>query len=163
MDLPLGHADSERFVPHKGPMFLLDRLIGEDLEAGCMASEVDMRPQSLFFREDLGGVPAWVGFEYMAQTIAALSGRQGGRHGGEPKVGFIMGVRDFDCAAPVFPRGSRLRIEARQEFRDGPVVSFRCRILDGTAAEERVLASAMVNAIEVDDNELMQFTEAANG
>jgi predicted hotdog family 3-hydroxylacyl-ACP dehydratase len=162
VDLPLGHADSERFVPHKGPMFLIDRLTVEDLEAGHMDAEVDIHPRCLFHRAECGGVPAWVGFEYMAQTIAALSGRQGARHGGEPKVGFIMGVRDFDCAEPIFPDSVHLRIEVRQEFRDGPVVSFRCRILD-KADGERVFARAMVNAIEVDDNELMQFTEAANG
>jgi predicted hotdog family 3-hydroxylacyl-ACP dehydratase len=128
-----------------------------------MDSEVDIRSDSPFFRDGLDGVPAWVAFEYMAQTVAAISGRQGARTGGAPKVGFIMGVREFDCVVPAFPLGSRLRTEVRQEFRDGPVVSFRCRVLDTAAAEERVLVSAMVNAIELDDNELSRFTEAANG
>jgi predicted hotdog family 3-hydroxylacyl-ACP dehydratase len=110
----------------------------------------------------MGGVPVWVGFEYMAQAIAALSGRQGARHSQTPKIGFIMGIREFDCRIGVFAGGTCLRVEVAQEFRDGPVVSFHCRILDA-ARDGMVLTSAMVNAIEVDDTELNKFSEACNG
>ena len=159
---PVEHAELEYYVPHKGPMFLLSRLVHEDLSIGMVRSEVDISPQALFFRPEMDGVPVWVAFEYMAQTIGVLSGRQRAEDGQQPTVGFIMGVRDFDCQTTVFPRDSRLVIEVSQVFRDGPVVSFGCRVFDACGAGT-VLASAMVNAIEVTDIELNAIMEASNG
>jgi predicted hotdog family 3-hydroxylacyl-ACP dehydratase len=153
-------AEMETIVPHTGPMFILDRLIADDLGRGTLVSEVDVNPAARFFRPDMNGIPVWVGFEYMAQSIAALSGLQGKASGEAPRIGFIMGVRDYDCAVTVFPLGSVLRVEVAQEFRDGPVVSFACRILAGGYH----VVGAMVNAIEEDDAVLQQMMgEASNG
>jgi predicted hotdog family 3-hydroxylacyl-ACP dehydratase len=156
----LDKAELEKCVPHKGPMFILDRLVEEDLGACRLVAEVDIKPSARFYRPDQAGVPVWVGFEYMAQSIAALSGRAGKQRGEEPRIGFIMGVRDYVCQTGWFALGSVLRVEVVQEFRDGPVVSFRCRISSGGSE----LVTAVVNAIEADDSNVKQLLgEGANG
>jgi predicted hotdog family 3-hydroxylacyl-ACP dehydratase len=83
----------------------------------------------------------------MAQGIAAFSGLERRGSGGKPKIGFVMGVRDFKAGSAFFPAGSRVRIEARELMRDGPVVSFSCAaICEGKAT------TAILNAIETDMN-----------
>jgi predicted hotdog family 3-hydroxylacyl-ACP dehydratase len=136
-----------RSVPHKGRMALLTRIVQYDFEGEFLASEVDIRESDLFFDSERGGVPSWVGFEYMAQSIAALSGlRRRMDLGKEPRIGFIMGVRNFRSRVAVFAPGGTLRVEVRQTFRDRDVVSFECRI-ERDGGEQ---ACATINAIESD-------------
>ena len=59
-------------VPHAGRMLLLERLL--DSGADYVTCEVLVRADGMFDRD--GRVPAWLGVEYMAQTIAAYSGLQ---------------------------------------------------------------------------------------
>ena len=61
--------DLRRFVPHREPMILIDRITL--LKDDYLESEVTIREDSMFLRD--GAVPAWVGVEYMAQTCAAAS------------------------------------------------------------------------------------------
>jgi predicted hotdog family 3-hydroxylacyl-ACP dehydratase len=128
-------------------MLLLDRIVDHDLEDCRLAAEVDTAQDGLFYDADLGGVPAWVGFEYMAQSIAALSGVNSRLCGGEPKIGFIMSVRAFQTEVPAYRAGETLRVDVAQIFRDGNVVSFDCAV----SRLGRVLTTAVVNAIEVDE------------
>ena len=57
-------------VPHRPPMLLLDRVLSYDGE--CVVCETVLGPDSPFVEQ--GHVPAVVGIEYMAQTIAAGAG-----------------------------------------------------------------------------------------
>jgi predicted hotdog family 3-hydroxylacyl-ACP dehydratase len=59
----------ESVVPHTGTMVLLDQIEYWD-ETGLQAS-VTIRADAPF--ADVSGVPAWVGIELMAQTIAATA------------------------------------------------------------------------------------------
>ena len=85
-------ATSE-LVPHKGKMLLLDRVQNYSLEDVNITTEIDISRNSLFYEDDLDGIPAWVAFEYMAQSISALSGIYGRTKGDKPKVGFIKYIR----------------------------------------------------------------------
>ena len=58
-------------VPHKGKMFLLDRVRDYDLKENSITTEIDISRDNLFYEEELGGVPVWVAFEYMAQSVSA--------------------------------------------------------------------------------------------
>ena len=64
-------------VPHRPPMLLLDRVLSYDGE--CVVCETVLEPESPFVDE--GEVPAIVGIEYMAQTIAAGAGLSRARKG----------------------------------------------------------------------------------
>jgi predicted hotdog family 3-hydroxylacyl-ACP dehydratase len=146
-DRPIERAELEGLVPHEGRMFLLDRFLSWDAGDGSFVAEAVSGPDCPFYDEASGGVPVWVAFEYMAQGIAAFSGIERREKGGSPKIGFVMGVRDFVAGSPSFPSGSRVRIEARELMRDGPVVSFSCVASCGGAR-----TTAIVNAIETDMN-----------
>jgi predicted hotdog family 3-hydroxylacyl-ACP dehydratase len=143
--IPIERKELETLVPHKGAMFLLDRFLTWDTSRGIFVAEARADETCPFYDKEARGVPAYVAFEYMAQGIAALSGIARREGGGRPKIGFVMGVRDFKAEAPFFPDGERVRIEARQLLRDGPVVSFAC-----SAECSGAKATAVVNAIETD-------------
>ncbi len=134
-------------VPHKGKMFLLNRVQSYSLESVCITTEIDITRDDLFYEEELGGVPAWVAFEYMAQSISALSGIYGRSRGEKPKVGFIMSVNSFKADIPVFKVGETVVVTVRQTIRMDMAVTF-----DGTAKVGETLAvTATLNTVEVAD------------
>jgi len=139
------HAAVDRWVPQRGAMQLLDRIV--DVDADKAVAEVDVPVDGLFTRD--GQVPAWIGIEYMAQAISAWAAGRSKRQGGDgPKLGLLLGSRRYvaDCAG--FPAGATLRIEARCELiGDNGLGLFDCRIeMDG-----RQVASARVSVFEPDD------------
>ena len=137
----------QNYLPHKDSMLLLDRIVDYDLENSRLVSEVDTTERDLFYRPEMNGVPAWVGFEYMAQSIAALSGvAVRTQSNGEPKIGFIMSIRAFKTSVPSYPVGKNLKISVSQIFREDSVVVFECAI----SLDTGVVTTATVNAIEVD-------------
>jgi predicted hotdog family 3-hydroxylacyl-ACP dehydratase len=143
---PIEHADLERLVPHEGTMFFLDRMISWDLESGAFLAEAVANESCPFFDWEKRGVPVWVAFEYMAQGIAALSGLRHQKNGEGPKIGLIMGIRNFVALEPFFSSSMKIDIEAREIHRDGSVVAFSCRV--GSCG--RQIATAIVNAFETE-------------
>jgi predicted hotdog family 3-hydroxylacyl-ACP dehydratase len=136
-------AAVERWIPQRGAMQMLDRILEVDAEKAV--AEADIPPDGLFTRD--GQVPAWIGIEYMAQTISAwAAGRAKGGDG--PKLGLLLGSRRYTAGRAGFPAGAKLRIEARCELiGDNGLGLFDCRIeMDG---EE--VASARVSVFEPDD------------
>ena len=120
--------DIRSLIPHGGVMVLLDRVVAVDEESLC--AEVRIRPDSLFCAAT--GVGAWVGLEYMAQTIAAFAGYTAYMRGEAVKPGFLLGARRYECTRPMFSQGSRLKVYARRVLQDeNGLGSFECRIEDG--------------------------------
>ena len=56
------------YVPHRGAMLLIDRVVAVD--ADQVPAELVVPEEGWTGRD--GGVPAWIGVEYMAQAIAAF-------------------------------------------------------------------------------------------
>lgn len=134
-------------VPHKGKMLLLDRVQSYSLEEISITTEIDITKETLFYDESLGGVPAWIAFEYMAQSISALSGIYGRTRGEKPKVGFIMSVTSFKTDVPVFKIGETVVVKVRQTIRMDMAVTF-----DGTASVGGAqVITATLNTVEVPD------------
>jgi predicted hotdog family 3-hydroxylacyl-ACP dehydratase len=135
---------AEAWVPHRGGMLLLDRVVHADDES--VVAEVDVPFDGLFLRQ--GAVPGWVGIEYMAQTVSAWAGAKGRRRGEAPKLGLLLGTRKYEVSCASFPAGATLRIEARCEFKaDSGLGMFDCRIeMDG-----ETVATAKVSVFEPDD------------
>lgn len=145
----------EQLLPHRSPMLLLDRVLGT-AEDGARA-EVVVTGQSAFFQPGLDGVPAWVGLEYMAQTVAVWSGQQLLDHGRPVAIGFLLGSRAYRADTPLFTRDTRLTIDIHVAYAEpGGLSSFDCVIRAGnsrkTATENgKVLAEARINAFRPDD------------
>ena len=135
-------------VPHKGKMFLLNRICDYDLEINSITTEIDITRDNLFYEEELGGVPAWVAFEYMAQSVSALSGLQGRTKSEKPKVGFIMSVSGFNADVPVFKLGETVVVNVLEKTRNDNAVTF-----EGSATVNGTLAvTAKLNTVEVEDS-----------
>lgn len=130
-------------VPHSGKMSLLSAIV--DYGADWLQAEVVISRESTF--ADAQGVPAWIGLEYMAQTIAAYSGLQERLRGGAPKIGFLLGSRKYLCNAERFDIGQKLLVTVHPEMLgDNGLNVFNCE-LQGTG----VRASAAVNVFQPQD------------
>ena len=121
--------DIREVVPHSGIMSLLDEVVAHDDQSLC--AQVAINKDCLF--AEARGVPAWVGIEYMAQTIAAYSGVIARSAGQSVSVGFLVGTRKYTCNQPFFPLGQTLKVSVHEELRgDNGLGVFRCKITSDT-------------------------------
>ena len=132
-------------VPHSGRMVLIDELL--DYGPDYAVAAVTIRPDSVL-SDGVTGVPAWVGLEYMAQTIGAFTGVEDLRNGRRPQVGLLLGCRSYQTQVPKFAIGARLVINATLEFRDASNLAiFSCDIQENGVTR----AKADVKAFRPDD------------
>jgi predicted hotdog family 3-hydroxylacyl-ACP dehydratase len=142
---PTGNPALDAWIPHRGAMRLLDRIVEVDAETAV--AEVRVPFDGLFTQD--GQVPAWVGIEYMAQTISAWAAGRQREHGGEgPKLGLLLGSRRYVAQRGGFPCGAVLRIATRCEIMgDNGLGMFDCRIeMDG-----QEVATATLSVFEPED------------
>ena len=128
-------------VPHRDGMLLIDELLDDSVEV--VQAALTVRSDLLFLQPE--GLPAWVGVELMAQTVAAWAGLRRLERGEEILLGFLLGTRKYECDVPFFPLGARLVMSAHQEMvSEQGLAVFICTIaLDG-----KVVARASVNAFQ---------------
>lgn len=138
----------EDVIAHRGSMLLLDRIVHADAES-CVA---EYQPRAdAWYADAAGHMPAWIGIELMAQTIAAQVGVAKRGLGVPPKQGMLLGTRSYKTNCPIFTADQGLRIEARLSFRDeGGLAAYVCQI-SPAAAPTQVLASAILKVFEPDD------------
>jgi len=117
-----------QLLPHSGPMVLLDR--ATDAGPDWAAAEVRIAEDTLFFERGRG-VPAWIGIEYMAQTVAMFAGLAARRAGRAVPIGLLVGTRRYEATRPYFPLASLLTVRVQEEVVDGPLGVFDCTIADG--------------------------------
>lgn len=113
-------------IPHAGDMILIDQVLAFDEEQiqTCLA----VRAGGLFNEAD-GSLPAWVGVELMAQSVAAFAGCQARSKGEAVKLGFLLGSRKFECNVAHFPAGSELNIHAVRSLQDDSGMGvFECTL-----------------------------------
>ncbi len=113
-------------LPHRDHMLLLEELVSFSPEQ--VVTALTIRPDTTFF-DGVGGVPAWVGMEYMAQTASVFSGIEDRRAGIEPRVSALLGSRAYHAKDAVFPLGARLLVRATLVMRDdNDLAVFDCDI-----------------------------------
>jgi predicted hotdog family 3-hydroxylacyl-ACP dehydratase len=132
-------------LPHGPKMTLLDHF--REYSPQRSVATVTITPHSRFAEAD--GVPAWVGIEYMAQTIAAHAGYEGRLRGRPPTIGFLLGTRAYRSDIGVFPHGATLTISVEPLIADAKLGAFQCAI-----ATDRVVATAVVNTYQPSADEL---------
>ncbi|QNP49322.1 ApeP family dehydratase [Diaphorobacter aerolatus] len=147
----------ENYVPHRGAMLLLDRLLSADDE-GAVA-EVTVPRDGLFLQDQ--GMPAWVGLEYMAQTVAAWAGWRALQARQPVKLGFLLGTRKFDSTVDFLAPDTRLTVQVQCELLgDNGLGMFDCtiRVNDDVRATARISVyepedgSAYVQALQTTEN-----------
>ena len=125
-------------LPHAGDMILIEQILAFDEEQ--IHTRLIVRPGGLFNRPD-GSLPAWVGIELMAQSVAAFAGCQARRRGNPVELGFLLGTRKFECNVEQFPAGTELTIHGFRSLEDDNGMGvFECHI-HGTG----IHASARLN------------------
>ncbi|WP_340122256.1 hotdog family protein [Methylobacter svalbardensis] len=112
-------------IPHAGSMVLLDRIIDYDDQG--LTAELVVRGDGLL--GDDQSVPAWVGIEYMAQTIAAYAGVMAKKVNEPIRLGFLLGTRRYRSNVAAFKVGSTLTIRVKNIMQDDNLGVFDCRIL----------------------------------
>ena len=134
-------------LPHRPPMVLLDGF-EEPSVSGEVEAHVDVTAASPFYEAELGGVPACVALEYMAQTMALCVGLYRRDKGLDPKLGFVLGSRRLETRIPAFRDGERYRVRATCTYQDEEFGSFDCDLRD---CADAVVASGRLTAFQPRD------------
>lgn len=142
----------ESLVAHRTPMLLLDRIVS--VSDNHVVAEAAVRADNPFF-ESGRGIPAYTGLEMMAQAIAAIDGMKNNEDGLTPKVGFLLGCRNYAVTCTDFQEGETLRITADMVFGDNQMFVFDCHIADAEGGE---LASANLSVYAPADPEKFLMT-----
>lgn len=124
-------------------MVLIDRVL--KVENLHVLAEVTITANSLF-QDENKNVPAWIGIEYMAQTIAAFAGVIHSQKNEPIKYGFLVGTRTYEAFVDYFTQGKTYLVEATQLFIDSGLASFECRIKEKET--ERECCYAKINVFE---------------
>ncbi|MDD5037115.1 MAG: 3-hydroxylacyl-ACP dehydratase [Methylococcaceae bacterium] len=121
-------------------MILLDKLV--EVGEQHIVTELTVRDDGLFSDPE-HKVPAWVGMEYMAQTVAAFSGYHRKQRGLGIELGFLLGTRYYESSVDRFDCGAQLRVRAEKIMEGANDMSvFDCQI-EG----EQVHAASKLNLL----------------
>jgi len=148
MDTDYLKIDIEQVLPHKGDMVLIDEIIEEG--DGYGAARVKVDAASKFFEESLNGIRAFIGLEWMAQTIAALAGIEALKKNKPVQIGFLLGSRKYEPSKNVFGLNEEYIIRVEQMYReDNGLGSFQCTIHQGDV----LIADSKLNVFAPDNVE----------
>lgn len=136
----------EQVVPHAQPMILVDSLLSHSELTGSCA--ITINPQSVFYDSKYSAVPACIGIEYLAQTIAAHASAVKLDEGNKVKVGFLVSTKNYKAAVSHFDNGDRLVTLVSRVFKEpNGLGAFDCVI----KRDEEILIEATINVFEPDD------------
>lgn len=135
-------AGIDNLLPHAGDARLLDRVVSH--KPGELVAELTVRHGTAFSCPD-GTMSPWVAAEIMAQTVSAYATASSGQSSCSPRIGLLLGIRDFLCSAELFPIGAKLRARIVEATRDehGMAV-FDCWLYE----QDTVVAQAILTAYE---------------
>ena len=132
----------EKILPHNHPMILIDRLIDVDLNNNTVCADVTISEDKIFYDKSIEGMSPLVGIEFMAQTIGCYAYYRNGEK--EPKIGYLLGSRQYNCGLEKFEKGKTYTITAKMVFSDNELVSFDCFIYNN----DMKCAKATVNVYQ---------------
>jgi predicted hotdog family 3-hydroxylacyl-ACP dehydratase len=133
----------EHVLAHEAPMILIDSLSHYSEENACCT--VTITEHSPFYNAAIGGVPSYIGVEYMAQSIAAYAGALANDSGQAIKIGFLIGSRKYKTHHSVFKNNNTLAIKVQKLYQEESGLSvFDCQIW----AEDSLLCEAKINVFQ---------------
>ncbi|GHV82700.1 hypothetical protein AGMMS50212_00400 [Spirochaetia bacterium] len=132
-------------VPHRGKMFMMSRITDYDTQKRYLCSEYDVDPSCLFYEPSLGAVPAWVSFEFMAQSVAALSGICARAEGKPISPGVILSISNFEMFVDTLTGSVQIRVE--EDNRLDKIYTFDCTV----SANGKKAVAAKLTVMDVED------------
>ena len=119
----------EAIIPHRGTMLLIDAVDTFDEETLVARATVHA---DAWYADAQGAMPAWIGIELMAQTIAAHVALLAMRGGGRARPGVLLGSRSYKALQPSFAGGAQLLVHATELLRsEEGHGAYECTIHDG--------------------------------
>ncbi|MDP9648376.1 hotdog family protein [Paraburkholderia caledonica] len=116
----------EAIIPHRGTMMLIDAVTAFDEQTLSARATVHA---DAWYADAQGGMPAWIGIELMAQSIAAHVALLAMRGGGRARPGVLLGSRSYKALQPSFAGGAQLLIHATELLRsDEGHGAYECTI-----------------------------------
>ncbi|WP_038173299.1 hotdog family protein [Vibrio pacinii] len=116
----------DQLLPHDEPMILIDRAL--EVEQDSIHCQVEISGKNPFFNTQTNTLPAYVGIEFMAQSVAAWSGYHALTRGAQPSIGFLLGSRRYNTYCDEFEQGQMLDIYAEKMMEDNGMAVFTARI-----------------------------------
>jgi predicted hotdog family 3-hydroxylacyl-ACP dehydratase len=127
---------------HQKPMLLIKQVTTWNAQG--LEVMVDPMDSAIFFTPE-GKLPSWVGIEYMAQAIGALSGIFSKQAGHAISMGFLLGTRKFSTYQAFFDLDKMLKVRIKEILRDETnLVLFDCAIY----VDDVLIAQAELKAIQ---------------
>jgi len=142
-------------IPHKGKMVLLNRITAYDLENQTIEAEYDITKECIFYDPQIEGVPTWAGFEFIAQSIAAISGIREKSKNKPPRLGFVLGLSQVFINTPYFKLGSIVKIKTKEIENEYPIMYFTGELF----VNDQKIFSGRLTVMEIDDEQKQKFTE----
>ena len=119
-------------VPHRGRMFIIDRITDWDTAAWKISSETKITEDFMFYDKTAEGVPNYAIFEIAAQTVSALTGIFAKENNLPPNMGMILSVSGLKISVPLIKAGQTVSVQAQRESDVGSVYGFTTKIfIDG--------------------------------
>ena len=144
-------------MPHRGKMLLLTKVNEYDLQEESIEAEYHLTEDCLFYDPVISGVPAWVGFEFIAQTVSAYKGIKTLIKGEPVKLGFILGVSQMRIGLSFFKTGSILVIKAKEFENMDPLYIYTGEIF----IEGKKVLEGKLTVMEVDDEKAQAMKEGS--
>jgi predicted hotdog family 3-hydroxylacyl-ACP dehydratase len=133
----------QQVLPHAAPMILLDKFI--EASAEHARASVTITADSLFYQSTTQSVPAYVGIEYMAQTIACFAGANELKQNSPVRVGYLIGCRKYSPLLSQFKLGTELTISAKQIVSEPSGLGvFDCAIY----CQDQLIVNAKLNVFQ---------------
>ena len=126
--MTIEHEELLTLVPHRGKMFIIDRIKGAWASEWFIESETRITKDFMFYDASCGGVPNYACFEIVAQTVSALTGLYARENGLPPNMGFILSVSNLNFDFDLLTEGDVVRAKAVREAVIDNVYSFRAEI-----------------------------------
>jgi len=142
-------------MPHKGKMVLLSRITNYDLKERTIEAEYDITDKCIFYDPQISGVPTWVGFEFIAQTVSALSGLTERVKDKPPRLGFVLGLSQVQINIPFLKTGSIIKIKTKEVENVHPIIYFTGELY----LDDKKVFSGRLTIMDVDDEQQERFME----
>jgi len=129
------------FLPHRGKMLFINRVMEYDINTSFLRSEFDVNENCLFYDPCLDGIPGYICFEFMAQSISILSGITGKYYNKLPIIGFILSVASLKINQTLFKNGDIIEITVKEIQKLDNVSIFQCdaAVADNIAVQARLM------------------------
>ncbi|MBO4711499.1 3-hydroxylacyl-ACP dehydratase [bacterium] len=145
------------YLPHRGKMLLLSRITDYDMEHRIITGEYDITKDCIFYEKEADGIPSWVSFELMAQTICALTGIAHKLFGRKILPGMILSVTAFKTDLEWLKAGKTMRMTMTEDYRDDESALYNyVGELFVAGEDEKPAVTAKISAIEIESLEQLK-------